>query len=191
MTGESNGRVVLIFGPNCAGKSTFGRDLAEQMTRSALIEVDDLHHMVVGGLVAWSGGIMPSERPDESKRQCHLALTQAVGLVHSFADAGFASVLTSLDEDCLPASGWARSNFPGFRVSNVVVLCDERTLVHRWKERGWPENQLLEAALDHLGRYRSMTSQFDCVVDTSGGDAHPPAASVAPRLSESSRVIVG
>ncbi len=56
--------VLLLFGANCTGKSTIGRLVAGRLPRCAFIEVDALRYLVVGGLVAYSAGIPPSQAPD-------------------------------------------------------------------------------------------------------------------------------
>ena len=73
-------QIILLFGPSGAGKSTLGRLLAGRLARCAFIEVDTLRYMIVGGLVAHSGGICPSLAPEEYQRQCWLGVGNAVRL---------------------------------------------------------------------------------------------------------------
>ena len=65
MKTQSRTQIILLFGPSGAGKSTLARLLAGRLPRCACIEVDTLRYMIVGGLVAGSGGTPPSQAPVE------------------------------------------------------------------------------------------------------------------------------
>jgi len=173
--------IVLLFGPNCTGKSTVGKDLAGMLPRCAFIEVDVLRYMVVGGLVAYSAGVHPTQQPDEYKRQCRLAVGNAVRLAHGFAEYGFSSVIEGLEDECRPGDEWAERNFPAFTVANVAMTCDEIELTKRWTERGWG-NRLPEVVRDSLQWYRDNASRFDIVVDTTHDPPEVNTSKVAGEL---------
>ena len=78
----------LVVGGPGAGKSTTSRALASRFPRSIHVPVDDLRHMVVGGLA-----LPAAEWTPELVRQISLARGTAVHLALDYAAAGFAVVL--------------------------------------------------------------------------------------------------
>ena len=176
-----NPAVILVFGTNCTGKSTVGRARAGQIERCTFIELDELLHMIVSGVVGYSASTKPWEEPEEYKRQCELGLRNAVLLANSFADAGFSSVLEGLEDHCLPGSDWARTRFPDRQVLSVAALCDDATFTERWRERGWPA-AAQSRPLEQRAWYRDNAALFDAVVDTSDGGPAESARSVLGRL---------
>lgn len=78
---------IVVGGPG-AGKSTTSRALAATFPRSVHVPVDDLRHMVVGGLV-----LPGPEWPEELRRQVRLAREAAIRLALDHAAAGFAVVV--------------------------------------------------------------------------------------------------
>lgn len=156
---------ILIFGPSGGGKSTLACLLAGRLPRCACIEVDVLRYMVVGGLVASSGGTPPSEAPEEYSRQCWLGVANAVRLAQGFAGEGFSSVIEGLEDDCRPGTGWIERTFPEHSVVNTAVVCAEDVLAERWRQRGWGD-RFSSGVLEELRWYRANRSLFACVVDT-------------------------
>jgi hypothetical protein len=63
-------QIILLFGPSGTGKSTLTRLLAGRLPQCAFIEVNTPRYMIVGGLMADSGGTPPSQAPEEYERQC-------------------------------------------------------------------------------------------------------------------------
>jgi energy-coupling factor transporter ATP-binding protein EcfA2 len=161
----SRTEIILLFGPNCAGKSTLGRLLAGRLPKCAFIEVDVLRYMVVGGLVAHSGGKSPSEAPEDYERQCWLGVANAVRLAQGFATEGFSSVIEGLENECRPGTGWIERTFSGYSACSVALVCAETVLSERRRQRGW-DNILSPEAAEELQWYRENSSLFDCVVDT-------------------------
>jgi hypothetical protein len=123
--------VIFIFGPNCSGKSTLGYLLANRIERCAYIRVDELRYLVVGGLVAYSGGLNPSQAPEAYQEQCWMAIDHAVLLAHNFLTHGFSCVLEGLEDGCRPDTPWIAQTFPGLPVFTVGLLCEEEMLRSR------------------------------------------------------------
>jgi chloramphenicol 3-O-phosphotransferase len=168
---------ILLFGPSGAGKTTTGRLLAGCFPRCAFIEVDVLRYMVVGGLVAYSGGTHPGQAPEEYLRQCWLGVGNAARLTQGFAAGGFSSVIEGLEDDCRPGSGWAARAFGGLPVFHVALYCGEEELARRWQARGWGDH-LPQRALDELRWYREYQAAFDCAVDTTGSTPEESAQAI-------------
>ena len=159
--------IVLMFGHNCAGKSTVGKALAGLFAQSAFIEVDELRYKVVGGLVAYSDGVNPKEAPEEYAAQCWMGVENAVALARNFAAHGFSSVIEGLEDGCRPETGWSESQFDSMSVFHVALICDESTMLKRVTERGWGDGVSLSAGFkrDHAW-YHSHQDMFDYTVRT-------------------------
>ena len=79
---------LLITGAPGAGKSTISRLVADELTRSALMD-----SFFIGRLIA-SGYVWPLGEPaDEAARQVRLLNTNVCALAGNFADAGFTPVI--------------------------------------------------------------------------------------------------
>ncbi len=172
--------VILLFGPSCAGKSTVGRLAAGCLPKCAFIEVDALRYMVIGGLVAYSGGVHPSQAPDAYRQQCWMGVENAARLAHGFAAGGFSSVIDGLEEECRPGTGWSERAFGQLPVHSVGLLCDEDELVRRWQLRGWgnrPSRQVFE----ELEWCQTHQDRFDCIVDTTRTTPEECAAMICER----------
>lgn len=79
---------VIVTGPPAAGKTTITRGLAGRLERSALLNGDQIHWLVVGGRV-WALG----EPRDEAARQVRLGNQNLVSLARNCAEAGFTPVI--------------------------------------------------------------------------------------------------
>ncbi len=79
---------LLITGAPGAGKSTVSRLIAQQLSRSALLDAHVVATMVVSGYV-WPLG----EPADEAARQVQLLNTNLCALADNFAGAGFTPVI--------------------------------------------------------------------------------------------------
>jgi hypothetical protein len=178
MKTEIGTQVVLLFGSSGTGKSTIARLLAGRLPRCANIEVDALRYMIVGSLVAHSGGMPPAQAPEEYQRQCWLGVTNAFRLAEGFAKAGFSSVIEGLEHECRPGTGWIERTFPGYSVSSVAVVCSAAVLSERWRRRGWGSHLSAEVAAE-LRWYRENGSLFSRLVDTT---EHSPEESAEDLL---------
>lgn len=79
---------LLITGAPGAGKSTISRLIADQLTRSALMDSFFVARLVASGYV-WPLG----EPADEAARQVRLQNTNLCALASNFADAGFTPII--------------------------------------------------------------------------------------------------
>ena len=165
MKTQSQARIILLFGASGTGKSTLARLLAERLPQCACIEVDTLRYMIVGGLVASSGGTSPSQAPEEYRRQCWLGVANAVRLAEGFASEDFSSVIEGLEDDCRPGTGWIERTFPRHSVCSVAVVCGEAVPSERLRQRGW-DSHLSPEVIHQLRWYQENSSRFSCMVDT-------------------------
>ncbi len=177
--------IVLLWGPNCTGKSTLGHAVAGRLARGALIEVDALRYMVVGGLVALSRGTHPSEAPEEYVRQCALGAEQSARLALGFAASGFSSVIEGLPDAWRPPANAPQRFLPGLPVLQVALVCETDELMARIaRRRDWdgPPREWVER---ELAWYESHCNLFDMVIDTSQGDVDQLSASILSALQSS------
>lgn len=107
--------LVLTGGP-AVGKTATSRHIANGRPRCAVLDVDDIRHLIVSGAVApWRGM--------EGERQQRLGVTNACALAKNFLDAGFeviiADVLTPTTVELY------RRDLPGCVVVHLIVTRDE------------------------------------------------------------------
>jgi len=143
--------VVLTGGPG-AGKSTVARLVAQQRLRCAVVEVDDLRHMLVRPHVApWQG--------PEGHRQQLLGAGNACDLVRNFRRDGcevlVADVLTT------ETTALYRSGVEGITVVQLLVTVE--TAIERARRR---TNSLTEQEMRHLHAEQSTFTDADVSLDT-------------------------
>ena len=80
---------LVITGPAAAGKSTVGQRLAATRERCALIDSDDVRHMVIGGHRAPWDGV-------EGARQHRLGILNVCALARQFDGEGFDVVIADV-----------------------------------------------------------------------------------------------
>ena len=79
---------MIITGAPASGKSTLTRRLVEKLERSAWLNGDQIHSLIVGGRV-WALG----EPKDEADRQTRLGNRNLLTLARNCAEAGFTPVV--------------------------------------------------------------------------------------------------
>lgn len=107
--------LVLTGGP-AVGKSSTARLLAQLRPRAAVIDVDDVRHMVVSGHAApWEG--------DEGRWQQRLGVENACGLARNFVAQGIEAVVADvITPDTMPLY---RRWLPNAVVIRLRVTLDE------------------------------------------------------------------
>ncbi len=82
--------VCLITGPAGAGKSSVSKELAHKFEKSAVIDVDYLYNMIVGGRVK------PWMNNEDSSLQLELARNNACILATNFLEKGFNVIINKV-----------------------------------------------------------------------------------------------
>lgn len=85
-------RVLVLTGPPAVGKTSVGRLLAGTRRRGALVDIDDVRHMVVAGHAApWDG--------DEGRRQQRLGVVNGCAVAGTFTANGIDVVIVDVLTD--------------------------------------------------------------------------------------------
>ncbi len=147
--------VCLITGPAGAGKSSTAKSLAEKFDRSAVINVDQLRAMIVGGY----------ERPwphnDEVDAQLTLSAKNACDMANNFLEKGFNVIIDDVVGRKLfkqYTECFKESNFKTF-----LLLPSLESLLVRFDGRGENE-QLRERTHDLHEKFLKMKDELNCVL---------------------------
>ncbi len=89
-------RVLVLTGPPAVGKTTVGRLVALARTRCAMVDIDDVRHLVVSGHAApWDGA--------DGRAQQDLGVLNGCALATNFAARGVDAVLVDVLDDATAA----------------------------------------------------------------------------------------
>lgn len=88
---DHGGSCLIITGAPAAGKSTISRLVAAGLNRSARLDGDFVHELIVSGFV-WGLG----EPADEAAHQVRLTRKNLCALAANFADASFTPIIDTL-----------------------------------------------------------------------------------------------
>lgn len=120
--------IVLITGPAGSGKSSVSKELAKKFERSAVIEVDKIRAMIVGGYAR------PWPYTDEVGLQLSLAAKNACDMASNFLEKGFNVIIDDVVGQKLleQYSNFFRSqNFKAF-----LLMPSVESLLKRFDGRG-------------------------------------------------------
>jgi len=145
--------LYIITGPAGVGKSTISKKLAENKSRSVLIEGDEIYHQVVGGYApAW-------------KRGNHLELFWNIcfDMINTYLLAGYDVILNYIVT--LDAYLKIKKRFNKYITKFVVLIVDEKTILLRDSQR--PEDcQMKERCITLLNNFKNTKYEKDCFLDT-------------------------
>lgn len=115
--------LYIITGPAGVGKSTICKYLAKNMRKSALIEGDDIYHLVCGGYV----------KPWLEGNHLEVFWENCIDLIQNFINMGYGVVFNYIctSED----TEYIRRKVRNVRMKLCVLMADEETLIKRDKMR--------------------------------------------------------
>lgn len=156
------GDLYIITGPAGIGKSTISKAIATKSEKSALIEGDEIYHLVCGGYIsAW--------QPDN-----HLEIfwQNCTDIIKNFLDAGYDVVfnyiinqsnLQKLKETLLNN---LENSLQEISIKFIVLLSDEATLASRDKQR-LEDFQMKERSLILLEEMKNQNFNPNNILETS------------------------
>ena len=145
--------LYVITGPAGVGKSTVSKRLAQNLSKSALIEGDEIYHQVIGGYIpAWKEG-----------NHLQTFWKVCINIVRSYAEDDFDVVFNYI---VTPENlALLKNEFKNYTIKFIVLLVDESTLLLRDKER--PENcQMKERCITLLNNFKNRNYNINNILDT-------------------------
>jgi chloramphenicol 3-O-phosphotransferase len=167
------GTVVLFGGPAGAGKSTLARAWCATRAQAAHIELDEIRHLIVNGLVD------PQESGDLQAAQYALSVKATCTLARTFASGGCDVAIDDVFEPDALEHYW-RPQLDGLQWRLIVLLPSLDATLARSRQR---EKQVRE---EHTQMQHSRCSTWDEAVriDTTGLDVEKSLELVLDRLHE-------
>ena len=145
--------LYVITGPAGVGKSTVSKRLAQNLSKSALIEGDEIYHQIIGGYIpAWKEG-----------NHLQTFWKVCINTIRIYLQDGFDVVFNYI---VAPENlALLKNEFKNYTIKFVVLLVDELTLLARDKER--PENcQMKERCITLLNNFKNRNYNINNILDT-------------------------
>lgn len=145
--------LYIITGPAGVGKSTVSKSLASKSEKSALIEGDDIYHLVCGGYV----------KPWLEGNHLEVFWANSIDLIRNFLDRGYNVVFNYI---CTPEDiEYLRNNIKSINIKLCVLVTDEKTIIERDKMRTL-DCQMGERSILLLNKFKSMDFSKKYYLDT-------------------------
>lgn len=146
--------LYIITGPAGVGKSTISKEIAKSISKSVLIEGDDIYHQVIGGYVqAWKSG----NHLNTFWKVC--MNTIKIYLEDGF-DVIFNYIVTPENLELI------KNNFKDYTIKFVVLLVDESSLLLRDKQRP-AASQMNDRCITLLNSFKNKNYNSNNILDTS------------------------
>ncbi len=145
--------LYVITGPAGVGKSTVSKRLAQNLSKSALIEGDEIYHQVIGGYIpAWKEG-----------NHLQTFWKVCINIVRSYLEDDFDVVFNYI---VTPENlALLKNEFKNYTIKFIVLLVDESTLLLRDKKR--PEDcQMKERCITLLNNFKNRNYNINNILDT-------------------------
>lgn len=145
--------LYLITGPAGVGKSTVSNALANKLSKSALIEGDDVYHMVCGGYVSpWLKG-----------NHMDIFWKNSISLIDNFLSNGYDVVFNYIINK--EEFDFLKENFKDYDVNFTVLLTDEKELLKRDSLRE-KDCRMNERCLVLLNDFKKQHYDDNYIIDT-------------------------
>ena len=145
--------LYVITGPAGVGKSTVSKRLAQNLSKSALIEGDEIYHQVIGGYIpAWKEG-----------NHLQTFWKVCINIVRNYLEDGFDVVFNYI---VTPENlALLKNEFKNYTIKFIVLLVDESTLLLRDKERPL-DCQMKERCITLLNNFKNSNYNINNILDT-------------------------
>lgn len=146
--------LYIITGPAGVGKSTISKKIAERLSKSVLIEGDDIYNQVVGGYVSpWKEG-----------NHLEIFWQVSMDIIKDYLEAGYDVVFNYIINPSKLSI--LNQTFKDYDKRFVVLLVDEETLLKRDALR--PEDcQMKERCIVLLNNFKKHNYDEKFIIDTS------------------------
>ena len=145
--------LYIITGPAGVGKSTVSKRLAQNLSKTALIEGDEIYHQIIGGYIpAWKEG-----------NHLQTFWKVCINTIRIYLQDGFDVVFNYIvtPENLV----LLKNEFKNYTIKFVVLLVDESTLLSRDKER--PKDcQMKERCITLLNNFKNRNYNINNILDT-------------------------
>lgn len=145
--------LYIITGPPGVGKSTVSKVLAEKKEKSALIEGDDIYHLVCGGYA----------KPWLEGNHLEVFWENCIDLIKNFLNRGydviFNYICTPEDIECL------KNKIENTEIKLSILVVDEETIIKRDKMRQI-DCQMGERSVLLLNEFKAMGYSKKYYLDT-------------------------
>lgn len=147
-------KLYIITGPAGVGKSTISKLIAENISKSALIEGDEVYHFVKGGYISpWLEG-----------NQLDIFWKNSISIIRNFINDGYDVVFNYIiGKDKLDM---LKNEFKDVEIKFIVLMVNEETIIKRDKERplDW---QMGERSVVLLNDFKNAKYDDKYILDTS------------------------
>lgn len=145
--------LYIITGPAGVGKSTISKSLASKNEKSALIEGDDIYHLVCGGYV----------KPWLEGNHLEVFWENSIDLIMNFLNRGYDVVFNYI---CTPEDiEYLRNNIKSIKIKLCILVTDEKTIIKRDKMRTL-DCQMGERSILLLNEFKAMDYSEKYYLDT-------------------------
>ena len=146
-------KLYIITGPAGVGKSTISKEIAKKSKKSALIEGDEIYHLVCGGYEsAWKKG-----------NHLEVFWKNVINIINNFLEDGYDVIFNYIIKN--NTIEMLRRTLKYEDTKFVVLLSNEETIVKRDKER-IEENQMGERSLILLKQFKEEQFDNKFILDT-------------------------
>ena len=147
-------KLYIITGPAGVGKSTISKEIAMKSKKSALIEGDDIYHLVCAGYIS----------PWEEGNHLKVFWENCIDIIKNFLDNGYNVEFNYIiNKEKIEE---LKQLFKNVEIKFVVLMVDEETIIKRDSMR--PEDcQMKERSLILLENTKKQNFSEQNILDTS------------------------